>query len=35
MINIAVDEKACVSCSLCVDTCPTDVFKFDTETPTP
>ena len=29
MINIEVDEKACVGCSLCADICPTDVFKFD------
>ena len=30
MIQIAIDEKACVSCGLCVDTCPTEVFQFDT-----
>lgn len=36
MITISIDEKACVNCSLCVDTCPTQVFTFDqaTELPT-
>lgn len=29
MIAINIDEKACVSCSLCVDECPTDVFAYD------
>lgn len=29
MITISIDEKACVSCSLCVDICPTKVFTFD------
>ena len=29
MINISMDEKACVGCTLCVDTCPTQVFTFD------
>lgn len=29
MISISIDDKACVSCSLCVDECPTDVFAFD------
>lgn len=29
MIAIQVDEKACVGCSLCVDVCPTKVFRFD------
>ncbi|MEE4273392.1 MAG: hypothetical protein V2I67_17080 [Thermoanaerobaculales bacterium] len=29
MIEITVDEKACCSCSLCVDICPTDVFIWD------
>jgi ferredoxin len=29
MINIAVDEKACVGCSLCVDICQPKVFRFD------
>ena len=29
MITISIDEKACVSCSLCVDFCPTKVFSFN------
>jgi len=29
MIAIQVDEKACVSCTLCVDACETRVFAFD------
>lgn len=29
MINISVDDKACVGCSLCVDACPTNVFSYD------
>jgi NAD-dependent dihydropyrimidine dehydrogenase PreA subunit len=29
MISIAIDDKACVSCTLCEEICPTDVFKFD------
>lgn len=29
MIQIAVDEDACVGCSLCVDICPTQVFTYD------
>lgn len=29
MITISIDEKACVSCSLCVDICPTKVFNFN------
>jgi len=29
MITITVDEKACVGCELCVDTCPTKVFAYD------
>jgi len=29
MIQIAIDEKACVSCTLCAEICPTDVFTFD------
>lgn len=29
MIQIQVDDKACVSCGLCADTCPTKVFSFD------
>ena len=30
MIEIAVDEKACVSCSLCAEICPTDHITFTT-----
>ena len=29
MIEITVDEKACCSCSLCVDICPTDSLKYE------
>jgi ferredoxin len=29
MIEIAIDEKACVSCTLCVDYCKTGVFSFN------
>lgn len=29
MISIAIDEKACVGCSLCVDTCVPGVFKLN------
>jgi NAD-dependent dihydropyrimidine dehydrogenase PreA subunit len=29
MIEISVDEKACVSCTLCEVVCPTDVFVWD------
>jgi ferredoxin len=29
MVTIAVDEKACVGCSLCVDICVTKVFNYD------
>lgn len=29
MIQIAIDDKACVSCSLCAEVCPTEVFTFD------
>lgn len=29
MINIFVDEKACVGCELCVDVCPTKVYAYD------
>jgi ferredoxin len=29
MITVTVDEKACVGCSLCVDTCSTKVFTFN------
>jgi len=35
MIQIAVDDKACVSCSLCAEVCPTDVFAFDEEVGVP
>lgn len=31
MIEIRIDEDACVGCRLCVDECPTDVFEFDEE----
>lgn len=31
MIQIAVDEKACVSCGLCADVCPTQVLSFNAE----
>ena len=29
MIQIAIDEKACVSCTLCEEICPTDVFVWN------
>lgn len=29
MIQIAIDDAACVSCSLCAEVCPTDVFSWD------
>ncbi len=29
MIDIQIDEKACVGCEICVDACPTKVFAFD------
>lgn len=29
MIAIQIDDQACVSCTLCVDACPTEVFAFD------
>jgi 2-oxoglutarate ferredoxin oxidoreductase subunit delta len=29
MIEISVDEQACVACSLCAEICPTDVFLWD------
>ena len=35
MIEIAVDEKACVSCSLCAEVCPTDVFVWDEDNGVP
>jgi NAD-dependent dihydropyrimidine dehydrogenase PreA subunit len=31
MIEITVDEKACVGCTLCVDYCQTGVFAFNKE----
>ena len=31
MIDITVDEKACVGCALCADYCQTGVFSFDEE----
>jgi ferredoxin len=31
MIVITVDEKACVGCTLCVDSCQTGVFTFNEE----
>jgi ferredoxin len=29
VIEIRIDEEACVGCTLCVDVCPTKVFEFD------
>jgi NAD-dependent dihydropyrimidine dehydrogenase PreA subunit len=29
MITIDVDEQACVSCEMCVEACPTNVYRFD------
>ncbi len=29
MIDIRIDDDACVGCSLCVEVCPTKVFEFD------
>lgn len=31
MINITIDEKACVGCTFCVDYCRTGVFSFNDE----
>ena len=31
MVSIRIDEKACVGCTLCVETCRTGVFSFDEE----
>ncbi len=31
MIDITIDEKACVGCTLCVDYCQTGVFSFNEE----
>jgi NAD-dependent dihydropyrimidine dehydrogenase PreA subunit len=35
MIEIAIDDKACVSCSLCAEICPTDVLTFSAESGLP
>lgn len=35
MIQIAIDDKACVSCALCEEICPTDVFTFNHDTGIP
>jgi ferredoxin len=35
MITITIDEKACRSCTLCVDECPTQVFAMDAGAKTP
>jgi NAD-dependent dihydropyrimidine dehydrogenase PreA subunit len=35
MIEITVDEKACVSCTLCAEICPTDVFIWDEDAELP
>lgn len=35
MITIAIDEKACVGCSLCVDTCVPGVFTFNEDKAVP
>jgi NAD-dependent dihydropyrimidine dehydrogenase PreA subunit len=35
MIEITVDERACVSCTLCEAICPTDVFIWDENTGVP
>jgi ferredoxin len=35
MITITIDEKACRSCTLCVDECPTKVFAMDAGAKTP
>jgi NAD-dependent dihydropyrimidine dehydrogenase PreA subunit len=29
MIEISVDEKACVGCGFCAEECPTEVLSFD------
>ena len=29
MIAIEIDEKACVACEMCVDACPTKVYRFE------
>lgn len=31
MIQITIDDKACVGCTLCEEICPTDVFTFNDE----
>ena len=35
MIQITVDDKACVSCTLCAEICPTDVFIWDEDAGVP
>lgn len=35
MIQIAVDDNACVGCAMCADICPTDVFEFNESTLVP
>ena len=32
MIQIEIHEKSCRGCQLCVETCPTDVFRYAEET---
>ena len=29
MIQIQIDERACVGCEICIDACPTQVFAFE------
>jgi len=35
MIDITIDENACVSCELCAEICPTDVFVWDEDAGVP
>jgi len=35
MITIDVDEKACVACEMCVDACPTAVYRFNADRAAP
>jgi NAD-dependent dihydropyrimidine dehydrogenase PreA subunit len=35
MIQIAIDDAACVGCAMCADICPTEVFSFDEATHLP
>jgi ferredoxin len=30
-LEIAIHERACRGCEICVDICPTNVFRFDEE----